>query len=452
MKVTLIGAGSRQFAGTMIRDLLLSEPIAQQGLDIVLMDIAAEPLAEMESYTRAVIARLGHAATVSATTELEEAVSGAAFIITAIEVDRYHYWSQDFTIPRTYGFKQVYGENGGPGGLFHALRQFTPLLEIARAIEKHAPDALFLNFSNPEHKVCEAISRLTSVKVVGLCHGYFMGARQISALLDRPREELYLPAAGINHFQWFQEVRDRATGEDLYPRLREIEREANWVSDWHEIALSRILFRRFGLWPSPSANHIGEYISWAEDYVPAQLQYFHDPAEGSPWREGAVTPEWHYHIGQVDTDRPFHGARTDETLMSLEASLEDRPLASSEELAIPIIEWVGCGVERELPAVNVPNRGAIPGLPDEMVVEVPARVENGELVPMQMQPLPEGVLAMIQRQGSIHRLLVEAYQEQSKDKLLQAILLDPIVDSHNRAVAMLDEFLERQHDALPPLR
>ena len=70
MKVTLIGAGSRQFAGTMIRDLLLSEPIAEKGLEIVLMDIAAEPLAEMEGYTRAVIDRLGHTARVSSTTDL----------------------------------------------------------------------------------------------------------------------------------------------------------------------------------------------------------------------------------------------------------------------------------------------------------------------------------------------------------------------------------------------
>lgn len=449
MKVALIGAGSREFAGKMVRDLLLSEPIAQKGLEIVLMDIAAGPLADMESYTRHLIDRLDHAATVSATTDLDTAVAGAEFVITAIERDRYRYWSQDFTVPRTYGFRQVYGENGGPGGLFHALRQFGPLLEIARAIERLAPDAYFLNFSNPEHKVCEAISRLTSVKVVGLCHGYFYGVRQISALLDIPREHLALPAAGINHFTWFQAVRDRRTGEDLYPRLRELEHEANWVSDWHEIGLSRILFRRFGLWPSPSANHIGEYISWADDYVPAQLQYFHDPADGSPWAKGGTIPEWFYEIRFADTDRPF---RAPSPAASLESSLEDQPVESSEELAIPIIEWVGCGVERDLPAVNVPNRGAIPGLPDDMVVEVPATVEDGELVPLRMEPLPTGILAMVQLQGSIHRLLVEAYVEQSKAKLLQAILLDPIVDSHNRAVAMLDEFLELQKDVLPPLR
>jgi len=449
MKVTLIGAGSREFAGTIIRDLLLSEPIAEKGLDIVLMDIAAEPLVEMKDYARGLIAQLDHGATVSSTTDLDDAVTGADFVVTAIEVNRYHYWSQDFTVPRTFGFRQVYGENGGPGGLFHALRQFGPLLQIARAIERLAPDALFINFSNPEHKVCEAITRLTSVKVVGLCHGYFQGARQVSALLERPLDELDLAAAGINHFTWFQRVRDRATGEDLYPVLRERERDANWVSDWHEVGLSRILFRRFGLWPSPSANHIGEYLSWADDYVPAQLQYFHDPADGSPWREGAATPEWYYEIRFADTDRPYQPPK--HAQKSLEATLADRPLVSSEELAIPIIEWIACGVERDLPAVNLPNQGAIPGLPDDMVVEVAATVEDGRLVPVPVEPLPEGIFAMVRLQGSIHKLLVEAYAEESKAKLLQAILLDPVVDSHNRAVAMLDEFLELQKDILPPL-
>lgn len=450
MKVTLIGAGSREFAGTIIRDLLLSGPIAEKGLDIVLMDIASGPLAEMEEYARSVIGQLGHAATVSSTTDLDTAVTGADFVVTAIEVNRYHYWSQDFTVPRKYGFRQVYGENGGPGGLFHALRQFGPLLEIARAIERLAPDALFINFSNPEHKVCEAITRLTNVKVVGLCHGYFQGARQVSALLERPLDELDLAAAGINHFTWFQRIRDRATGEDLYPELREREHAANWVSDWHEVGLSRILFRRFGLWPSPSANHIGEYLSWADDYVPAQLQYFHDPADGSPWREGAETPEWYYEIRFADTDRPYQPAK--HAQKSLQDALADRPLVSSEELAIPIIEWVACGVERDLPAVNVPNRGAIPGLPDDMVVEVAATVEDGRLVPVPVEPLPEAVFAMVRLQGSIHKLLVEAYAEESKAKLLQAVLLDPVVDNHNRAVAMVDELLELQKDILPPLR
>ena len=79
----------------------------------------------------------------------------------AIELDRYFYWAQDFHIPRTFGFRQIYGENGGPGGLFHALRNMGPCVDVARAMEEHCPDAWLLNYTNPLTKLCEAQSRLS---------------------------------------------------------------------------------------------------------------------------------------------------------------------------------------------------------------------------------------------------------------------------------------------------
>ena len=84
-------------------------------------------------------------------------------------------------------------------------------------------------------------------------------------------------------------------------------------------------------------------------------------------------------------------------------------------------------------------------------VEVPAVGDSDGLHPREMEPLPEAIAALIRTQASIHQLLVEAYAEQSKRKLLQAILLDPTVDSYRRAVAMMDEMLALQRDILPPL-
>src|SRR5581483_4593245 len=135
MKVTLIGAGSRTFGPMTIRDLLLSEPLSEAGLEIALMDAAAERLVNVESYTRHLADTLGRDVVVTATTDLDSAVSGAQFVVSAIEVDRWLYWAQDFHVPRKYGFRQVFGENGGPGGLFHALRNMGPTIEIARAME-----------------------------------------------------------------------------------------------------------------------------------------------------------------------------------------------------------------------------------------------------------------------------------------------------------------------------
>lgn len=116
------------------------------------------------------------------------------------------------------------------------------------------------------------------------------------------------------------------------------------------------------------------------------------------------------------------------------------------------MESTACDIRHDLPAVNVSNRGAISNLPAETVVEVPAIGDAQGIHPLQLEPLPEAIAAMIRLQANIHQLLVEAFAERSKDKLLQAVLLDPTVDSYHNAVQMVDEMLELQKDILPGIR
>ena len=116
IRIAVVGAGSRSFGPATIRDVLLSDALNEVGVELVLMDVAAEHLPAREAYARSVGQRLGRSAGISSTTDLDEALRGADYVVTAIELDRYLYWSQDFHIPRHYGFMQVFGENGGPGG------------------------------------------------------------------------------------------------------------------------------------------------------------------------------------------------------------------------------------------------------------------------------------------------------------------------------------------------
>lgn len=444
-KIALVGAGSRSFGPATVRDVLLSEPLNERGVELALMDIDARAVKEVEDYARYAAAKLGRDARITATTSLASAIEGAVAVVDAIEISRDVYWAMDFHLPRKHGFKQIYGENGGPGSLFHALRNMRPIVEIARAMETHCPNAILLNYTNPMHKLCQAATRMSKTTTVGLCHGIAMGKGQIAAMLGLPHDELDVAACGINHFTWFQRIRNKRTGEDLYPALRQADREGDPLYDWHEVALSRVLMRRFGLYPSPGANHIGEYIGWADEFYAPNMLWYYDPVEGHPWETGTA-PEFVYTVGATSTDRPLKRPPSPRT------GIEHGDVWFSGELAQPIIEAIALDVPRELDAVNVPNRGAIPNLPDDLVVEVPAAADGVGLRSVPMEPLPEPIAALIRTQASIQNLLVDAFVEESKEKLLQAVLLEPTVDSYRRAVEMVDEMLRLQADLLPPLR
>jgi alpha-galactosidase len=454
MKITIIGAGSREFGPATVRDIVLSDPICEQEPTVTLMDVAAKELEVTASYTCDIAKRREKPVTVESTTDLERAVDGADVVVMAIERGRYYYWAQDFHLPRQLGFKQIYGENGGPGGLFHALRNMGPSVDIARAMERHCPDAWLLNFTNPLTKLCEAQTRLSNIKVVGLCHGVFDGIAQIARFLERAPDELETYACGLNHFTWFEEVRDRASGADLYPRLREREREAHWLAEWDHIALSRVLFRVVGLYPSPGTNHIGEYVRWAGEYLASDaLQFFFDPREGRPWEDGEM-PTWIYNLRDRPHEVPLYPeAQLHRLGSNPRHSLDpDEPLVASGEVTVPIIEGLYCGQEYPLPAVNVPNAGAIPNLPGDAVVEVPATVDADGIHGKQMQPLPELAASLLRTQIGIHRLLVEAFEHESRDALLQALLLDPTTVSYRAAVDLIDLMCEKQAQVLPPLK
>ncbi|MEX0288743.1 MAG: hypothetical protein AB3N14_06495, partial [Flavobacteriaceae bacterium] len=342
-KIVLIGAGSKEFGPATTRDVLLSDVLAKGDIHLELMDINPAELLAHQKYADKIAQKLGRTTKITQTTSLDDALKGADFVISAIEIKRYFYWSQDFHIPRKYGFQQIYGENGGIGGLFHALRNFTPTLEIIKKMETLCPDAWLLNYTNPLTKLSELINRTTKIKFVGLCHGVFMGKEQIAAFLERDVHSIKAFASGLNHFSWFHTIEDME-GNDLYPELKKREQNAHWLADWDEIALSRTMLRVFGLYPSPGTNHIGEYVRWASPFLASQkLQYFYDPREENPWVEKKA-PTYLYNLNTNPTHTAFN---PEEPLVALYNHEEKDPdeICGSGELAIPIIEGLVFGTE-----------------------------------------------------------------------------------------------------------
>ncbi len=166
VKIVLIGAGSSVFGLGTISDIFQSSIL--EGSTIILHDINLTNLQKTKEIAEKYKERLNLNFNIEATTDRKEALKNANFCIISIEIgNRFDLWEQDWKIPLQYGIKQIYGENGGPGGLFHSLRIVPPILDICDDIYKICPDAFVFNYSNPMQRICHAVtSKYPNLKFV----------------------------------------------------------------------------------------------------------------------------------------------------------------------------------------------------------------------------------------------------------------------------------------------
>ncbi len=446
-KIVLIGAGSVSFGPRTLCDLFANREklrAASSCSTISLVDTNPESLHLVAGVAKKMNEAAGHPFTIEATTDRVQALPGAEFVIISIAVKRNERWRLDFQIPLKHGVKQVLGENGGPGGLFHAMRNIPIVLDICRDIEQLCPQALVLNFTNPEGRICLAANRYTALQFVGLCHGIGMAQDAIGHVLGLPPDEIDAKAGGLNHFNWILDLRRAGTAEDLYPALKRtlaekpaptplqgpVDRVEFGDGGWgFGIKLTRYLLDLYGYWPLPSDDHIGEYLSYAWEYCGLE-GYDFDAADR----------------GGEELYRLLRAVAAGEQPV---APYLDMP---SGERAVPII----CGVlgnthQYEL-AVNVPNAGLIPNLPEWAIVEVPATIDASGVHGVPVGPLPEPIAAMCRTQIAVIDRMVEAAVHGDRSAALQALLLDPVVNSISQAEAILDEMLEVHRDFLPQFR
>ena len=426
MKTVVIGAGSMSFGRGMIVDLLRSEALYGRGLQLCLVDLDEEALERMYRFALLVRDHVGSDATIERTTDRTEALPGASYVLTAVSIQRYALWEQDFRVPLSHGFRHPLGENGGPGALFHALRSLRLMVPICRDVERLCPDALLLNYTNPEARVLDAILRLTKVQAVGLCHGVFSAIGFISAYLGIPVEQLEVTSAGMNHFYAVLSAIDRETGENVLPGLLARVRE----DDSFPPSIWKKYIDHFGWLTYKSDDHIGEYVPYGAEFTGVRWPY---GLESRPVRSAQPGPGF-------DPGPYLEGAPLDEAA-----------LRRSGEIAAPVI----CDIELDRrgrhDAVNVMNcEEYISNLPSDAVVEVPAYADGAGIHPIAVGAIPEPQATYIRTQISIQRTVTEAYRTGSKRLLMQALLMDPVVDSIVEAEAMLDEMLDLQRDYLPP--
>jgi alpha-galactosidase len=421
-KIVLIGAGSLQFGLGAVGCILKSEVL--KGSTVCLHDINAKALDLVYQACKAAIEEQKLDFTVEATIDRPEALKHATFIINSIEVaPRFELWEQDYEIPRKLGNKQIFGENGGPGGLFHSLRVIPPILKICEDVNKFCPDALFMNFSNPMSRICLAIKRkFPSLQFVGLCHEYHHHIPIVSRILEKPLSNLIVKAGGLNHFGTILDIKYKDTGKDAYPDVRK--KGPNFLRsletlDGHN--LMNYILEKYGYFTYTTDSHYGEYIQWAWEIVDFKgIHRFKDT-----YMQGI-----NYESNKI--------------MKLIQKGKGARLVKPDDERAIPIIEEILTNANYEETSVNLPNDGIITNLPSDLVIECPAIVNKKGLKGIPMGEYPKGLAGLLRNQATVQDLVVEAVLTNSKEKTLQALLADPVVDSYTQAEKILAEMLKIQ--------
>jgi len=441
--ITVIGAASTTFGPKVLRDILNHPEVG--GCTFRFVDINEERLNIYTELAHRVSEALKEPITIQSTTDRKEVLEGSDYIIISVDTGHYTTWQKDFDIPVKHGIRQIVGELGGPGGLFHSLRQIPLHLEIARDIEVLCPEAKVMICSNPLNRICLALERYADVgEIMGLCHGVEMAIYLfLNRVLGIDGDDMEVTAAGTNHFTWILDLRRKSTGEDLYPLVKETLRNL----DPKQQPLSTKLMDVYGYFSGCLDSHAGEYIPYAYEFCGLKGLDFsgHLEHEKRRWQYLKALAEDRV---QWDTYEQVHG---DQSVLSEELRLDDffKPRSWADTLAFPIIAAMRSNKLHRMPAVNMLNNGTIGNLPDDVFVETPAVVDASGVWPIRIGDLPKPLAAFNRRDIDQMELTVEAAVTGDRNKVLQAMLLDPVVDSISGAEHILDEMLEVHAEYLP---
>jgi alpha-galactosidase len=426
IKLGVIGAGSAQFSLGLVRDLCLEPALA--GSAVTFMDVDAGRLERISRLARRYVDELGLDLRFEATAERERALRDADFVLNTALVGGHE--------PEEAG-RRLAAEHGYYRGvrLQTNLKQYAMMVSVARDMERLCPRAWLIQSSNPVFEGCTLMTRETGVRVIGLCHGFY-GYRTVAEAIGVPPQEVEWEAPGVNH--WIYLTRFRHRGEDLYPRVdRWIEEQS--AAYWEgfrgrhgETQLSRAAidhYRRVGLMPIGDASRT--FSEW----------YYHSDLD--------TKRRWYGYQGGFDSELGWA-----QYLHTLANNLERiREVAEdtsrwvtevvkperTREIQVPIID----AIANDRPGifqVNVPNRGAISGIADDVVVEGKALVDAAGARLIHVGALPPRVMHLVlnPRVAKAERELA-AFTSGDRDLLLGCLLID---DYRTRSLEGAERYLD----------
>jgi 6-phospho-beta-glucosidase len=426
--------------------------------DLRLMDIDGDRLELIGALTSAVEHSSKTKFHIFRTTDPLSALDGADFVITTFRVGRIESRGIDERVPLNHG---VLGqETTGAGGFAMGLRSIPVLLDYVQMMQKVCPNAWLINFANPAGMLAEAVIRQSGwQRVVGICDGPATMHRLISAFLGKKPDEVYLDYFGLNHLGWIKRIINKnqdclpdmirqlkALGSvpglpfdlDLIVSLGMIPNEYLFYYYYNSQAVSNILHASESRGEQIARQNMKLFSDMKEKFVLQDFDGMQSTYQAYLNIRGST-----YMVNE--TGRSHNLSILDPTIVE---SISDEGYAG---VAINLIEGL-IGNKPRVQILNVPNKGAISGMDEYDVVEIPTLVSHNTIQPMPVTDIPIHCMGLMQQVKHYEHLTIDAVVEKSYQKALQALALHPLVRDFSIAKSILDEYITLHHNYFPVLQ
>ncbi|MDD2478935.1 MAG: hypothetical protein PHS31_03490 [Victivallaceae bacterium] len=428
LKIAMLGAGSG-FVLSVAQELL-TEPVFAD-CEFVLMDPAADRLEAAREAVSKILEKAKHPVRLTVTRERAVALAGCDYVITSCEKNRYANWSKDIGIPARHGVHQVKGENGGPGGMIHSMRNICMFMDILKDMERLCPNAWLMNITNPMSVLCTYFKNYSPIKALGFCHQVHGSFGLIAEQLGMEPGELEVVSAGINHLNWLFDIRRRGSSESYMDQfLTKVKASKYWKEKFSNVPQQTFtleVLNTFNMYPIGYDDHIIEYLpffweqhEWDKYHYESLEETYTNMAQ-----KGHHTMETQRLLGKEFTKPPF----------PIDA---DHPYYA--EAPCRVIHALETNTPTYFDAINIMNNGAISNLPDDVILDVPGIAIGGQVRSIHVGALPAGPLEICRRQTVLHEMIAQAAHEGDDNLAVQALCLDPYVRSLTQARAIWTDY------------
>ena len=447
-KVTLIGGGGVR---TPLVIFGVNESKAQLGVsEMVLYDVDPQRASMMCELGRALIAREGGSLKLRVATDVEDAVDGSSFVLSAVRVGGIEARAVDERISIEIGYPGQ--ETTGPGGVAMGLRTAAVAVEYARQIERLAPNAWMINFTNPAGLITQAVSHHTGVRVVGICDTPTELFHRIALALRASPQDVHCEYLGLNHLGWVRRVLLR--GEDVTAQVLESEEALKtlYQADLFDCDLLRTLrlipteYLFFYYSRSRAlANQRAAGATRGEEIGKLNQELFRRLAgaiaDGEPDVALAIYVDYLNQRSGSYMQLEAHGG----TAFDPRHQLRDDPFRVAtgyHRIALDVMNGLCCDLPRRV-VVNVRNHGAIFDVDYEDVVEVPCSISARGIDPEKCGSLPEEVRGLVLAVKAYERAAIQAALTGSAEYVRKAMLLYPAIGEWEPSAELLHQFSMR---------